>query len=208
MQTWIARSTTKQTTLTFLFALPRSCCFHHFKLAPLLHSSVVLLHHIMATAFIAAASKGDHCTVHKWLKDTTKVIPEIQQSEALRMACENGHAKIVRLLLKTRREIPSWISTRPFLEHACSGGHHEVAAYLLELEGINVTANAVLAASLIDNTELVRLLLCHSGKDKGKFSYYAVKTHQTQRPWKDLHADVKKVLVARRPTSSSSPRQW
>ncbi|KAI9343222.1 hypothetical protein BDR26DRAFT_1006460 [Obelidium mucronatum] len=90
---------------------------------------------------------------------------DYEDSNALRVACLDGNAAVVRLLLLKR-----WERTEnESLEWAAIGGSVEVTQMLVD-DGVNASANAfcaMRAASLMQHEDIMRLLLLESRELKG-----------------------------------------
>jgi hypothetical protein len=94
-----------------------------------------------------------------------RVNPQLNDNYAIRVACENGHTDIVRMLLETRKVDLSTVDPSAkdnyAIRKACENGHTEIVKMLL-LEGVDPSAQNNYALRLAcenGHTKIVRMLL-------------------------------------------------
>ncbi|KAL3908343.1 MAG: hypothetical protein SGARI_003106, partial [Bacillariaceae sp.] len=153
---------------------------------------------------MSAAAKGQTCVVRGML-----TAREVDKVLALSMACGNGHIATVRLIMENGAQNGDPIDVnaplnaplaldryaKTLLECACHGGHYHVASYLFDCGANRVTTVAVLWATASEKAELVRLLLSHSGMEKGRFALRVLEERRKQKTLHLVPSNVENVLI-------------
>ncbi len=133
--------------------------------------------HSNINTFLLAAESGNFDIVNNTYQGITE---SNHLDRALYLAAKNGHAEIVKLLLKNGRANPNALLSAP-LRTACREGHVDVVKLLLEDGRVDPTAmnnQAVQFASANGHVDILRLLFFDKRDNKADFTandIYALK---------------------------------
>jgi len=99
------------------------------------------------------------------------------KNDAIKWASENGHHKVVKILLQDKRVDPS-ADDNCAIKWASDNGHHKVVKLLLQDKRVDPSAGdnyAIRFASENGHHEVVKLLLQHSKVDPSAEDNYAIR---------------------------------
>lgn len=107
--------------------------------------------------FINACTTGNYTVAERLIDQVPNTVSGV--ISGLRMACLNGHIRIVRLILKKHT---SGLQLAIALENAAENGHYQIAKLLIK-HGAMILGSALDNAYANDHHEVVVLLLYHLG---------------------------------------------